>query len=219
MKKSPEGVPYRDYNWIILLCALPLGIVLLIYIKFVSLFIKRMPIDLSSIPQGSLLFVFHRELYLCSFNKGLDSNRPDGPGWIGYHGFHSYISVPTFFSNKTKLFRFKLKSNVSRREQIADFLRSNPDRSYGMATDSGGPYRKVRKSMVWLAMQSDRPVVALSQSVSKCIKIKDHLFPMPGATIETKFSRPIYPDELRALGEEGARDLLQKNIEGILQNV
>lgn len=160
-------------------------------------------------PDNAILYTTHLHLYLFLLNPLIRKNEPLESIWLGYHGFLAYIFVYWNRLVGTTNFLFDAKKERSPREQIREFLKGRPTTRFGLATDSGGPYGKIRPSLLKLALNSNRPLVAIKMRAKHGYRIFRHEFPWPFSVLTTQISEPINPDQLKQIPEREALTLLQ----------
>ena len=84
-----------------------------------------------------------------------------------------------------------------------------------MRTDAGGPYYKVKGSVIKLSRESGRPLVPFRQFSDRHVVINSHQIPLPGARIITKIGAPITAEELRSLSDEDALKRVQSAMDAL----
>ena len=213
--KTGEGIPLSEYRWPLLLIALVSSLPLFLFLKFVQWFSRSSAKFPDDLPSNSLIFGFHWDFYLLHLGRTMEPKRRSRVVWLGYHGFLSYLPILVTHFHGTRIFRYRYPSAKKPFRQIVDFLMSHPETPFGILTDAGGPYGRVRESIVDLALASNRPVVALRTRYSRLIALGVHRLPLPLGSLEAKFSEIISVEKLKSMSRDAARDYLQKRIEEI----
>ncbi|MDB5039220.1 MAG: hypothetical protein JWQ35_2748 [Bacteriovoracaceae bacterium] len=135
--------------------------------------------------------------------------------WIGYHGIISYSAFCCGLTNKYVNVRFKTKGDQKPIDQLVEMLDRNSQRQFGIFTDAGGPYGKVKGSLVALAKRSGRPLIPLrSFSANHCLLL-GHQIPYPKSPVTAVFGKAITPEELSFENPEENRKLLQTRLEDL----
>ncbi|MBI4403537.1 MAG: hypothetical protein HY537_05220, partial [Deltaproteobacteria bacterium] len=151
----------------------------------------------------------HTDLFLEQIDPIFFRSEPFQFELLSNHSWLAYLWYPWQRSQGATGFRYELDKAQSSFEQIIQFLNSHPNRRLMVLSDSGGPYKKMRGSLVKLAVQTERPLIALKMKVDRFRTIHHHKIPLFGATIQPVFSRPIHPGELRELSKEAALRIVQ----------
>jgi hypothetical protein len=204
-----------DFRWPELVLALPFGLSLCLYMKLVAVGLRTRIEELRDLPDNAILYFFHRQSMAVASNKSLYRVPANRVVWLSAHGFRSYVFSfwPTL--TRTSLFFYDRRSRVKPFDQLAAFLTRNPHTRIGFATDAGGPYGEVRRSLLQLSLRTGRPVVALKHRASPCFTLAEHEFLLPGSRLEAVLSRPIPASELAALEETRALQLLQTTLDDL----
>lgn len=214
MDLEPKN-PVGSYKFFDLLRAVPVAIPLFFYIKVMQLTARR-PLpkgDWSSLPPNALIYGYHRLFYF--FHSVAGGTRKSDPKvwWMGYHGFASYFPFLLALTNRYHFYRFRMVKDPRPLQQTLAFLHTIPDERFGLLTDAGGPYHRVRPSIYDMVQATGRPVVAIAMEADRYFKIGNHLIPLPFCKFEIRMSRVIPPGELLALGRERATELLQRVVD------
>ncbi len=166
-----------------------------------------------TIPENAIVYAYHPEVYLLvgapSFWK---AKLPRMLG-LGNHSFVSYLAGLSAVIWNMKILRFERGTAKRPLDQIIETLEQFPDYSFGLRTDSGGPYFKIRDSLLELALRTKRPLVALRQNASKSLRIHHHSFALPGAMVNLSTSEVIRYEDLKDLSRKDALKLIQDRID------
>jgi len=169
------------------------------------------------IPANAILYMFHRDIELAIFAPAFWRMLGPDFAYLGFHGFASYVGVVWPWLHGYRAFRYA-RGGAGKKpmEQVLDYLRAHPNERFALRTDAGKPYGVVRASLVDFALETGRPLVAVRQIADKTTQIAGHHLPRPSATIESRISAPVYPDDLRALTRDAARERLQHVIDALV---
>lgn len=215
---SAEGIPFREYRWGQLLLSLPLTLALWVFYALMKLTIREEPPQLKGdFPPNAFIIMFHTEWPLFPLSPGFWRRYTPGLAWVGIHNFVSYAASLFVYFAGFRTIRYDRKSGIRPMEMVRDYLRQHPEGTYGLRTDSGGPYECVRHSAVNMAIFSGRPVVGVRQRVSRGFRLPNqHWVPLPFGKLSTYVSAPIPAATLAALPVEDARGLLQSMMESLV---
>jgi hypothetical protein len=119
-------------------------------------------------------------------------------------------SAPAFLAG-LRIFRLSSAGMMRPYDQLAGFLRS-VDVPVGILTDGGKRDRLVRASLPRLALDSDRPLVPMAISVSRCARHAGQVYPLPLSVIAVKTGEPISPRDIADLTKDDSRDYLSKSL-------
>ncbi|MDA9189354.1 hypothetical protein N9O57_00050 [bacterium] len=216
-----EGIEFKDYNHSQLIWSLPFGLVLETIWFFQRLVTSdKAEFNENKIPSNAIIVTFHSDSYLDPLSSTLWRKfARKNYYWIGFHGFLSYIG--TFRAMMMGVGAYRYRRNCEKRpmDQIRDFLSDNLDCQVMIRTDSGGPYNKVRPSLIDMAIRYDRPLVCMRVHSSKFFLINQHKIALPGAIIRAGISNTIEVDVLKDAVEKGmgnACNLVKKEMDQTL---
>jgi hypothetical protein len=216
MLQTPEKIPLAHYRLAELACAVPVSLAIEIPLFAIRQTTHEAPFDtrpLASSPRA-LVCMFHHDIYLSAFAPRFwEALGPDF-AYLAFHGFASYAGMLWPISRGFRAFRYQRKGAARPMAQTLAFLEGHSGR-FALRTDAGGPYGKVRASLVELAIASGRPVVGVRQFADRAVRVRGHVVPRPGATITTHIGRAVEPAELDALGKEAGRERLQRAMDEI----
>ncbi len=156
--------------------------------------------------------MFHQDLWNTFSANSLHDKDDLRTFWLGFHGIMSYSNFLMNWKNRTQMFRFYPNSHVSAYKQTIKFLHKNSNKQMVIATDSGGPYGRVRESLVTMALQTNRPLCGAKLTFTHSITLFSHHFPLPFSTATLKFTPIMH------LGDKDIsvlRDELQKEMDAI----
>lgn len=208
--KSPEGIAWKDYRLGSLLAMAPFSFAATAYLEVVTRFSaphSRLE-NFETVPENAILYGFHYDVLANYITMNLISKRTEPVLWIGYHGFLAYSSFFCGVTGNYVNIRYFLNTEEKPLDQLVKLLALYPLRRFGIFTDAGGPYEKVRKSLPDLGIKTNRPLVPLRSIPQKKILIRKHQLPIPGTPVIAKFGKPTYP-------HESTPALLQSRIEEI----
>lgn len=212
---SREGVPYRDYHALSALASLPVGAGIVAAFELLSRAVVEEPIDLSDVPPDAILYLYHVESFLVTLTPTVWDGFGEHLAYLGYHGFASYLGGLWPYLHGFHCFRYDKRRPERPLQQIVEFLRKNPRLRFALRTDAGGPYGKVRGSLVDMALATGRPLVGMRQLADRSTRVLRHVVPLPGARIRTRLTRIISAAELAACSREEARAILQTAIDAL----
>ncbi len=217
MKTRPnrEGIPWNEYRYSHLLPALPIGFLIHWATGLLSFFVAESAIKgPSQVPRGAIVVMFHPEwLYFAVARKTAGRVREASAhpfSWLGLHHFLSYFGSITAYFWNYQCARYDREKNIKPYQVTKNYLIKNPDFIFFIRTDSGGPYGRVRESLIKLSLETGRPLVCERQWSNKSFPFLKHHIPLPFTRIQTAFSEPISSDELKNLGIEKGREHVQK---------
>ena len=191
----------------------PIGFLFSILLGLIRLWSKEGKVKVGDLPSDAIIYAFHPEIYLfASCPSFWNSVLPRMMG-LGNHTFISYLAGVSTLWWKMKILRYQRRGSKSARQQIIEPCHKNPDLFFGIRTDSGGPYFKVRESLLDIALETKRPLVALRQKTDRALVLKEHSFALPGATVDLTTSDPIFYEEIKNLSRANALKLIQDRIE------
>ena len=213
--RSPEGVPWGAYYWKDLLVALPISLVIDGFLAVVRLWVREEPATWTFIKGNPIVVLFHHECMITLASHYYDAqNQRNRGGILGFHGFLSYLTFTWSWRKSLPMCRFDRLSPQKPLNQVIDYLKELRGPFY-VRTDAGGPYGRVRASIVEMALATGRSVVCLRQQASRTTTVIGHAVPLPGALTETRVSPPVTAAELQTLGRDQARDHLQSLMDGL----
>jgi hypothetical protein len=157
----------------------------------------------TKLPERSLVYGFHEILLLgilsSRFTRPIVWVNNDTPGGLA-------SAVPALLSG-IRIFRLGVGSPVPQYEQLRAFLKAM-DVPVGLFTDAGRRDGRIRRSLVSLAVDSQRPLVPLAITVSRYRLVDGQVYPLPFATITVRYGTPIPATDVAELSSEKARELL-----------
>lgn len=216
--KSREGVRFSEYRWGLVLVTLPFALLFELCATLYSLLLRAEPVSDESvdrIPPNAIVFLFHTEIYGAFADWDL-YRRIFGEGAVlGNHTFLSYVWSLRMYVKGFQMFRFHTNAGKRVLPDIVRYLGSEVRGRFGLRTDSGGPYEVVRKSVVVMSRESNRPLVPMRQIYDRAWRVRSHWIPKPYARVRTVIGPAIAPEELRDLPVERARDLVQARIDAL----
>jgi len=209
------GIKASEYRWGHMLLAIPVGALLRAYINFCRV-TSRITVEGPPPPRGSIIFFIHRDMYTSliitrPFLKALGTQII----WLGYHGFYSYVPWRWFIGHKVMVCRYDPRSKEKPFSFILNFMKRYPDRTYVQYTDSFGPYGRVRESLVRLAQEMGRPVVASRVLTKFYLPILKHNFPLPFARLRLCFAPAISLPRLKSGTVAEGREIIQTSLDAL----
>jgi len=200
-----EGLPRREYRWAQLLLAVIPGGVLHAFFTVIGLTLKEnSPRTPKTEGNAPLIVLFHWEFPITLSAQKTWRDQFRGVGFLGIHNWISYVTSVLCYLDALPAVRYDRRSGKKPFQQVMEFLRKNPTKAFSLRTDSGGPYNRVRTSVVTMALESHRPIVCVRQSADRTWRAWDHYIPKPFAHITTRIADPVLPETLRALSREDA---------------
>lgn len=214
-----EGNPFSSYNWVQLIASMPISLLFEAYGLICSQTTQHTIVgSLDKVPENSILYLFHQELaaaVVTADDWTRIAHNPRNPGgYLGFHGFLSYMGSLPFMRRGWLACRYRRTSEAKPFDQITAFLRSHKG-LFVIRTDAGGPYGTVRSSLVRLSIASNRPVVPVRQVADRSFRFLGHTFPLPGATITTHIGQPLAPEIFENKGETEGREMAQRAIDSL----
>ncbi|MGE4106757.1 MAG: hypothetical protein AB7F66_06045 [Bacteriovoracia bacterium] len=207
--QSREGIPWREYAWPALLIAIPLSLVLEISLKLYGLTLRRAPTPAANVPRNAIVFLFHGDIY-CSVFQDYGAREFGVGTFLGAHSFLSYVWIWRTYWMGYGVLRYDRRRQTAKLiPWIVDYMNRHASLPFALRTDSGGPYGKVRGSIVDLARATNRPVVGARQLADRAWVVRSHALPLPFARLQTRVTVPIFPAELEGLSREDAMRKLQ----------
>jgi len=192
--------------------ALPAALAFLLALKILSLFVKVDKVSMDGLPPNALLYGTHLDVIsACLCPAFYDPSAIV----IGYDGFLPYMYTLWHRLVGISYLCYARASAVPPIDQILDLFAQYKDHRFWIFTDSGGPYGRVRKSLVILSVESRRPVVAMKLRPTRYFHLFGHRIPAPFSTIHLKFSSPIPSETLALLSPNAARDRLQNSADSL----
>lgn len=214
-----EGNALSEYHWPSLIASLPGNVLIEVCRRLLAPFFKAdEPGETASVPDNAICYLFHGEIFYAIATVKLwqrhavDPQRPSA--YLGFHGFFSYLGSLPFALTGWRTCRYDRRKGERPINVILRYLARHPGKFF-MRTDAGGPYYRVKGSVVKLSRASDRPLVPLRQFADRYIVINQHQIPLPGARIFTKIGKPIPAHELRALSDADALMRVQKAMDDL----
>lgn len=208
--ETKEGIPLREYRWVQLGLAFFPGFLMHSICTAIGWTLKeKIEGEITNGGRAPIIVVFHREFPITvtaphSWNKLFH-----GIGYLGVHNWISYCTSVLCYLDGLKAVRYDRRSGKKPLFQVVDFLNQNALVPFAIRTDSGGPYERVRTSVVKMAIQANRPIVCIRQSADRSWRFWDHFFPKPFASVITRVSAPISAQTLRPLSVEEATAQIQ----------
>lgn len=215
LNESPEGIPWRDYAWRELAAAVPVGGSVAVAFELLRASTREVRAGVSRVPNDAIVYMFHEDLAISMFAPRFWHDLGPEFSYLGFHGFASYVAAPWAWAHGFRAHRFDRRRAEPPMDQVRRYLQERPRGPFALRTDAGGPYGRVRPSLVTLALGTARPLVAARQLADRATKVRGHWVPLPGARITTHVSEPIEARVLAALTPAEARDLLQREIDAL----
>ncbi len=217
--RTLEGNPISDYRWFALLASVPGNLMLEAMRALLRPTLTVHDVEgLDAIPDNAICYLFHPEMIHAVATVDLWQRYMNGgthPGYyLGFHGLASYVGALPFAARGVRALRFDRRSPQKPFQQIIQHLIHNPGRFF-IRTDAGGPYGRVRGSLLGLSAATGRPLVPMRQFASRSVKIWGHHFALPGAVITTRIGSVISPSDLQALPDADALVKLQSAIDSL----
>jgi hypothetical protein len=214
-----EGNPLSEYHWPSLIASMPGNLLIELLRRLFTPFIRaETPHVAASVPENAICYLFHGEMiYAIATVKLWQSQaiKPDRPGaYLGFHGFFSYLGSLPFALTGWRTCRYDRRTGERPLNVILRYLNIHPG-TFFMRTDAGGPYYKVKGSVIKLSRESGRPLVPFRQFSDRHFVINSHQIPLPGATIITKIGAPITAEELRNLSDDEALKRVQSAMDAL----
>lgn len=178
-----------------------IGLFFAVFLKVLQSLVRVQPPVGPYPPPGAIVFWSHARIYLQQIDGHFSKDAHLTMVYLGSDSFLSYVWYPWHLSKGFLLFRPDTKMKDKPFHQIKEYLLAHRHVSLGIMTDSGGPYGKVKPTLLGLGAISDRPLVALKPSASASFKILGHYFPLPFSNVWAEFSKPFYPHEIKEMGE------------------
>jgi hypothetical protein len=211
-----EGIPLSEYRWGQLLPTLPFTALMHGFFKVIGWTCYETSAPNVDIPSNAIIYLLHGDSYISFVTQRFWRRVYDQKmSWMGFHGVLSYLGSSWCYLMGVRCFRYDRRSPLRPLNQAIEFLRHEARGQFAIRTDAGGPYGKVRASLVDMSLATDRPLVAIRQRSSRALTIRQHHVPLPFSRVTTAISAPIYPDELRGRAREDARQRLQAAIDGL----
>jgi hypothetical protein len=217
-KISPEEIPWKDYKIISLLIVAPFSLIVGLFLETVWFFSKSKAalVHFDKAPDNAIIYGFHEDVMTNYITMHLIKKKENHPCiFSGFHGFASYIAFGPGSMGAYKVFRFYYGIKSKPREQIVQYLNSKPSHMFGIFTDAGGPYNKVRKSLISLAIESKRPLVPFRSFYSPCFKLGNSRVPFFSVQGKSIFGKVIPYRDLVSLKENEALNKIQNHIDQI----
>lgn len=208
---SNEGNPIDDYDIRAIYLAMPIALALEGFLRWLRPSLSERHVG-NAPPEKAILYTFHQDALLTLSTRALTSLPK--PAYIGYHGVASYFPTLHYSQIGIRALRYALKGTERPKDSIIRQLNAW-DGLCLIRTDSGKPYRRVRASLVDMALATGRPLVPVAQRADRFRTLFEHTIPRYGACVTTHFGEPIHVDTLAALDREQARQLLQQRLESL----
>jgi len=197
--------------------AIPFGLLFFCAYSLMRATVRIDPLPANTIvPANAILFFSHTQIYGMALSPFLKKRGAAEAFVLGYHGFLPYVWVILDHLIGLQYFLFDPASKLKPSEQVQGFLIHHPTKRFALATDSGGPYGRVRPSLLKLSLANERPLVAMGAMFSRSIKIHQHEIPLPGARLTFRLMDPITPQELRSQTTEASLQKLQSVLDHVL---
>jgi len=212
MKQKPVFQPLSTLKLGTAVLAFPFAIGFLLSMKLISLFTRSEPLTKNDLPPNAIFYSTHLDVISAAVNPVLQT-----PSLIvvGYHAFLAYVYIGWDRFAGIGHLCYDREGTPPPLDQIQAMFQNYPNHYFWIFTDSGGPYGRVRKSLVILSRESGRPVVACRLTPTRYFKLLGHRIPLPFARIKIAFSRPVTAGELSALSVEAGRDRLQASLDSL----
>lgn len=207
---SQERIGFAEYRWGQLLLALVPGFLL----HFVSTIIgwtlkERVEGEVDKSKGAPILVLFHQEFPISLAAQTTWRRTFRGIAWVGIHNWISYVTSVLCYLDGLIAVRYDRRTGKKPMNQVLDFLRENPRVPFAIRTDSGGPYGKVRTSVVRLALEANRPIVCIRQSTDRYFTLLGHYMPLPFGRVVTRISSPMPAQSFAGLTVEEATARVQ----------
>ncbi|MCB0404822.1 MAG: hypothetical protein KDD51_08545 [Bdellovibrionales bacterium] len=188
----------KCFFWQVLyrIVALPFGIFLTVVNFLLSLTTTYDTEGSVDIPENAILFSSHTDVYGLCLHPAVRTGGRFNTVWLGYHGIAPYIFAVWDHFCGLEYWCYWRQGTTSKREQVIEFMKHHPSIRLGLATDSGGPYGKVRPSLIELSQKTGRPLVAVRMRMSRSITFLKHHLPLPFGKIVAQVSSPISREAL-----------------------
>lgn len=210
-----EGIPYRQYRWGQLLLAIVPGYLLHLLFTLLWTTLRETGHEKDRSLGNAIIVLYHPEFPITLSAQTTWRRHFRGVAYLGIHNWISYVTSVLCYLDALPAVRYDRATGKRPMDQVLEYLNTHPSVPFALRTDSGGPYRKVRTSIVRLALQTNRPVICLRQTASKAVVLHQHLFPLPFSTVNVSISEPISVETLQCLTLEEATALVQRTMDSI----
>ena len=208
--QSREKICTRDYRWGQLSLALVPGFLFHLLCTVVGWTLReKVEGELKTSDSAPIVVVYHREFPITLSAQRTWKKLFKGVGYLGIHNWISYCTSVLCYLDGLPAVRYDRRTGLKPLNQVLDFLRQNRPLPFAIRTDSGGPYNRVRSSVVRMALEANRPIVCVRQTSDHTVRIFDHFFPLPFSHVVTRVSDPIVPQALSHLTMEDATARVQ----------
>jgi lysophospholipid acyltransferase (LPLAT)-like uncharacterized protein len=158
-----------------------------------------------------LLYCWHKHAWIV-FGTLSRLQLPES-AWVCHDGFLSMMAQRTGLWSGAQVVRFALRDPTRPSAQIVNAMRAN-SLHLGIATDSGGPYGKVKPGLISMARELDARLVPIAMHVARVPrlgKVMRHELPVPfmGVTVEVGAPLPKNADLAQA---QDALELLEAEV-------
>lgn len=212
MKQKSVFEPIRNLYPGTAILAFPFAVGFMLLVKTLSFFVTAERGEVSRVPRNAILYSTHLDVISATINPTLHR----GPLIVvGYHAFLAYLYIVWDRVAGIGHLCYHRVSDVPPLDQLQAMFRKYPEHRFWIFTDSGGPYGRVRKSLVILSRESGRPTVAARLKASRFFHLLGHRIPSPFSRVTITFAEPVTAAELSALSPEAARDRLQAQLDSL----
>ncbi len=209
---SPEGIPWKNYKlgqWALMA---PFGMSVGMYLQLVWKLSKGQSqiVGLEHLPENAILYDFHVDVATNFITMHLLREAGKKVIFSCHHGFLSYSTFGPGSMGAYDVWRYDRKLKEKPFDQIVAMLAARPNRVFGIFTDAGGPYFKVRESLPRLALATGRPLVPF-RSLYKPIafNLSGQKIPAPRVNGKSFIGSPILPETLSQIASEKRQEFLE----------
>jgi hypothetical protein len=215
--RTPEEVTLREYRLVQLAAATPVGIGARVGVRGLARLVSEAEPEIQqSIPASAILCFFHPEQILSAvcrrFWQQLAQHRVIG---VGFHGFTSYVTSFAAWPGHPGWSAFRYTRGTPDRpfEQLRRYLAARTEGLVAIGTDAGGPFFRVRSSLIRLAIETGRPVVGVRHRATRAPVLWHHAVPTPASRIWTTTTPVFAAGELAQLDVTAATQQVQEAME------
>lgn len=215
---NAEGLGWNEYNHFALAAAVPPAAAVFLcgeMLKKTVAIVDTFDDINNRMPDNAIVYLMHSDIWVSAVStQSLARIFTPESSYLGYHGYLSYLGSGWSYALGLKCYRYDRKSSLSARDQVLSFVEKTPGRFF-LRTDAGGPYGRVRASLVDMALAANKPLVPLRQFATRHKTFKHHQIPLAGAQIHVCTGEPLWPEDLTKLPREEARAMLQKSMDSL----